>query len=68
MDFSREDEYKHVMGLINNCSVIPEGPHQRYHIISIEWFKLWHQFTSSQGGEVPGPINSDSQLKQIAEA
>jgi hypothetical protein len=57
-----------VIGLMRNCSVIPEGPHQRFHIISMDWFKLWNQFTSSQSGEVPGPINTDSQLKLIAVA
>ena len=56
------------MGLMKNCSVIPEGPHQRFHIISMDWFKLWNQFTSSQSGEVPGPINTDSQLNLIAVA
>ena len=38
---SRKKEYDHVMGLIQNSSVVPEKSNLRYYIVSIDWFKRW---------------------------
>lgn len=65
MSINRKEEYQHVIQLINNSSVVPEGPHQRYYIIAIEWFKRWEEYVTSESEEKeePGPINTKSQLR-----
>lgn len=57
-------EHSQVMKMIKNSSVVPAGPGIRYHLVSMEWFKLWQAHTSS-GGPPPGPINSAAQLKKL---
>lgn len=37
----RLEENKHVVGLIETSSVVPERAHIRYYLVSMEWFKRW---------------------------
>lgn len=39
---NRKEEFEHILDLIKNSSVVPEGPNIRYHIVSMEWYKRWH--------------------------
>jgi hypothetical protein len=43
---SNKDEFNYVVTSIKNSSVVPEGPNQRYHIVSMEWYKRWQQHVS----------------------
>lgn len=69
MQISKHDEYKHIMNLMAKSSVIPARANLRYHIVSIEWFRRWQKYTSSQDENAyrtePGPINTN-EIDQLA--
>ena len=69
MQTSKHDEYRHIMNLMAKSSVIPARANLRYHIVSIEWFRRWQKYTSSQDENAyrtePGPINTN-EIDQLA--
>jgi hypothetical protein len=51
------------MNLLNASSVVPECAHQRYHIVSMEWFKRWEAYVNSEeGAKDPDKINQKYDL------
>ena len=53
--------------MLQNSSVVPEGPNIIYHIISMSWLKQWEAYVDSETdtNETMQPINTISDLKQI---
>ena len=61
-----------IKDMIDNESVVPEGPNQMYHIVGIKWYNDWLKYTgqaaSGENGPHPGPMNSTKEFADILDA
>lgn len=46
--------------------MIPEGPYLRFHLVEMDWFKLWQAYASSpDNNQPPGQINNFDNIKHL---
>jgi hypothetical protein len=58
-----------IVDIIENSSIVPEGPNQIYHIVGIKWYNSWLKYTSQaaseEAGSHPGPMNGKREFTEM---
>jgi hypothetical protein len=58
--------------MIENESIVPEGPNQMYHIVGMKWYNSWLKYTGQAASEEkaphPGPMNGTDEFSEMLDA